>query len=139
MKRLLALIPIAFLTACAAFRPGVGPNPARSGVVKLENAWLEYVSFDILANGSGATVSGKLKPLISYTFLSPVYGHLDLLVFDSHSQLIEKAAVRISSVVSPFTAAPRTRLWEWRYSVALKSSPAQISSVRFVYDPTPVD
>jgi hypothetical protein len=139
MKRLVALIPIAFLTACAPYSADERQGQPRVGSVTLENALLEYVRFEILPNVSGATVRGNITPLISNTFLYPAEGHLDLLVFNSSNKLVEKAAVRISSVVSPFTAAPRTRLWEWRYSVALKSSPSQISSMRFIYDTTPLD
>jgi hypothetical protein len=138
MKRFLTLIPIAFLTACAAFKPDVGPNRARGGVVTLENAWLEFVSFDIFADESGSTISGNVKPLISNSFLCPAYGHLDLLVFDSQGKLTEKAVARITSVPSLFTGVRNTRLWEWRFSVALKSSAAQISSVQFIYEPTPI-
>jgi hypothetical protein len=139
MKRFLTLIPIAFLTACAAFKPDVGPNRARGGVVTLENAWLEFVSFDIFADGSGSTISGNVKPLISNSFLCPAYGHLNLLVLNDQGRVIEKAVVRITSLRSLFAGVRNTRLWEWRFSVALKSSPAQISSVRFNYDPAPIN
>jgi hypothetical protein len=139
MKKLLALIPIAFLAACAPFGADEERSQVRIGSVKLGNALLEYVSFQILPEGTGAAVSGNVTPPVSNSFLYPAEGHLDLLVFNGSNKLIEKSAVRIASVISPLTFARQTRLWEWRFATALKTSSSQIAPVRFVYDESALD
>lgn len=79
-------------------------------------------------------MTGNIKPLISSCFLSPADGGVGVIALGRSNNVIEKATANIVSV-SSFTAAPRGRLWEWHYSVELKSAPSRITSMRFIFNP----
>jgi hypothetical protein len=132
--RFLILSPLILLTACSTGGlDAASARPRLAGVEKVSNASLEYASFEVSRDGGGALVRGIVKPFLSPAFLAPAQGRLDMFVYDPGGNLIEKASTPILSAASSQHPA-RVRSWTWQFSATLKSSPAEIASIRFVHD-----